>query len=78
MIPERAQLSSEVPAARPWAILAVILVVAAVVVGLPMAAPLANGLKPFGLPMGYWLAAQGVPLVLVCAALLATRTGGGR
>ena len=44
--------------------------------GLPLLAPTLNGLKPAGLPAGFWFAAQGAPLIL--AAVLAWTSGRGR
>lgn len=42
----------------------------ALVVGLPMATATLNGLKPGGLPLGYAIVAQGIPLMLALAVLL--------
>jgi putative solute:sodium symporter small subunit len=39
--------------------------------GIHAAAPTLNGVKLGGLPLGYWLAAQGAPLLLLVLALRA-------
>ena len=46
-------------------IVALIAVWLAFGLGLTLLAPTLNGLKPGGVPLGYWYAAQGAPLVLV-------------
>ena len=38
-------------------------------IGLPLAAPTLNGLKPAGLPLGFWVSAQLAPLLMAAAAL---------
>ena len=43
--------------------------------GLPLLAPTLNGLKPGGLPLGYWYAAQGAPLLLLAVLALLTVRG---
>jgi putative solute:sodium symporter small subunit len=39
------------------------------------AAPTLNGLKLGGLPLGYWLAAQGAPILLLALGLLLRARG---
>lgn len=36
-----------------------------ITVALPLAAPTLNGLKLAGVPIGYWMSAQGGPLILL-------------
>lgn len=35
-----------------------------IAVALPLAAPTLNGVRLDGLPLGYWMSAQGAPLIL--------------
>jgi putative solute:sodium symporter small subunit len=45
---------------------------------LHVSAPTLNGLKLIGLPAGYWLAAQGAPLILAGLAIWLTAGKGSK
>lgn len=55
-------------------ILAIVIFVM-LIVGLPMLTPTLNGLRPAGLPLGYAVVTQGIPLLLAVFVLL-VRWGG--
>jgi len=50
----------------------------AVCLALPALSQTFNGLKPAGLPLGYWLMAQGAPMLLAIAVFALTRSPGER
>ena len=59
-----------------WHPLAALCTWAAICLALAAYAELFNGLKPGGLPLGYWYTAQGAPLALaVLAPMIARRNG---